>query len=97
MDTILASACLLGRKCRWDGGFLPEGKMLALRRGVIPFCPEQLGGLATPRAPSRILGGDGLDVLAGRARVVDSAGGDVTAQFIRGAKCSLRLARLYRA
>ncbi len=58
----------------------------------LPICPEQLGGLPTPRAASRIVGGDGADVLAGRARVVDVHGRDNTAAFIKGARAAVRLA-----
>ncbi len=59
----------------------------------IPVCPEQLGGLATPRRPANIVGGDGHDVLAGRAAVIDADGRDVSARFILGAKQVLAIAR----
>jgi len=51
-----------------------------------------MGGLPTPRPPAEIVGGDGDDVLEGRARVVSAAGEDVTAQFLAGAREALRLA-----
>jgi uncharacterized protein YbbK (DUF523 family) len=60
----------------------------------IPICPEQLGGLSTPRAPSSIVKGDGKQVLSGHARVINSLGKDVTRAFIKGARESLKLARL---
>jgi uncharacterized protein YbbK (DUF523 family) len=60
----------------------------------IPICPEQLGGLPTPRAPSNIVKGDGKGVLAGHARVINTLGEDVTEAFIKGAQESLKLARL---
>lgn len=65
-------------------------------RGWIPVCPEQLGGLPTPRPPAEIEGGTGHDVLAGRARVVTRADqpGEVTPAFLRGAYATLQLARL---
>jgi len=59
----------------------------------VPVCPEQLGGLATPRPPAHLEGGDGDAVLDGRARVVTDAGVDVTDQYLRGAAEALRLAR----
>ena len=59
----------------------------------IPVCPEQLGGLATPRTPANLVGGDGHDVLAGRAAVIDANGLDVSAEFIRGAEQVLAIAR----
>ena len=54
MKTLLISACLLGVRCRYDGGSKPQPgvEVLAGRYRLIPVCPEQLGGLPTPRAPS---------------------------------------------
>lgn len=91
----LISACLLGCECRYDGGHNRVGKIEEwLRKGeAIPVCPEQLGGLPTPRCPAEIVGGDGFDVLDGRARVVDKEGNDVTEAFIHGAKQALHMAQ----
>ncbi len=63
-------------------------------RPVIPVCPEQLGGLSTPRPRAEIQGGDGRAVLDGKARVMDSNGADVTEQFLKGANEVLRIAGL---
>lgn len=63
-------------------------------RTLIPICPEQLGGLPTPRLRAQLVGGDGLMVLKGRARVVNEKGEDVTVNFIRGARQAMRVARL---
>ncbi len=54
MKTLLISACLLGVRCRYDGGSKPQPGVeeLAGRYRLIPVCPEQLGGLPTPRSPS---------------------------------------------
>ena len=86
---ILVSACLLGICCRYDGKGNPNEAVLSLlnREDVvlIPVCPEQLGGMSTPRIPS-----ERLDV-----RVVNRAGEDVTDHFLRGAEEALRLAKLY--
>lgn len=92
---IIVSACLLGVGCRYDGESRTDPRALSLFRAgrAIPVCPEQLGGLPTPREPAEIVGGDGGDVLDGRARVIDKAGRDVTASFVRGAKQVLFLAR----
>ncbi len=88
------SACLLGLACRYDGAVLPACKTLPdADLDYIPLCPEQLGGLPTPRAEAQISGGDGADVLDGNARVITRQGDDVTAQFIRGAEEVLRLCR----
>lgn len=93
----LVSACLLGARCRYDGKSCRDEKVLKLARkeGLIPICPEQLGGLPTPREPAWISRGDGWDVLRGKAKVIDRMGVDVTENFRRGAKEALRIARLY--
>ena len=69
---ILVSACLAGRACRFDGSDNKDdgvGAVVASGRAVL-VCPEEDGGLGTPRPPAEIVGGDGDDVLDGRARVV---------------------------
>ena len=95
----LVSACLLGLPTRYDGGDnrCPSLLRLGRRCRLIPVCPEQLGGLPTPRRPAEICGGDGHAVLRGEAAVKDSAGRDVTEQFLRGAAAALKLARLFGA
>jgi uncharacterized protein YbbK (DUF523 family) len=93
---VLVSSCLVGVLCRYDGNhsLVREMVEMARRMHIIPLCPEQLGGLSTPRPPSIIEGGDGEDVLRGRARVVNDRGEDVTAAFLKGAREALALARL---
>ncbi|MEA3486354.1 MAG: DUF523 domain-containing protein [Thermodesulfobacteriota bacterium] len=93
---IIVSACLLGFNCRYDGESRPDEDLLSstLRKLFVPICPEQLGGLPTPRAPSEIIGGDGLDVLEGRSRILSSSGSDVTDCFLRGANEAMRLVEL---
>ena len=85
--TILVSACLLGCPCRYDGTAKADPRVLALmeRHTLIPVCPEQLGGLPTPRLPSERREGG----------VFDRGGKDVTVQYRQGAGEVLRLARLY--
>jgi uncharacterized protein YbbK (DUF523 family) len=92
---VLVSACLRGVPCRFDGRdkhVAALDTLLAGRR-VVPFCPEQAGGLATPRRPAELRGGDGHGVLEGTARVVEDTGGDVTAAFVAGAERALAAAR----
>lgn len=86
MDRLLISACLLGCRCRYDGGSKghPLAKRLAERYALVPVCPEQMGGLATPRPPAERRG----------ERVVTQAGADVTEQYRRGAEETVRLCRL---
>ena len=91
----MASACLLGVCCRYDGAARPVDECIRLAREavLVPFCPEQLGGLPTPRPPAEIRGGDGADVLAGRAGVFRVEDGvEVTRAFVRGAEEALRIA-----
>ena len=83
---ILISACLLGASCRYDGRSKPHPEVLKLaeRHQLVPLCPEQLGGLPTPRMPSERQG----------ERVVTADGTDVTEQYQRGSEEALRLCRL---
>lgn len=91
----LASACLLGEKCRYDGESKPNEEVISLskKEELIPVCPEQLGGLPTPRSPSESVGGDGNDVLEGKAKVVSKDGRDVTDHFVKGAYATLEIAK----
>lgn len=91
---VLVSACLVGLNTRHDGASSPNPELLCLlRKGeAIPVCPEQLGGLPTPRPPCTLLGGDGSDVLDGKARVLDRNGQEVTPKLLRGAEEMLRVA-----
>lgn len=84
---ILVSACLLGVNCRYDGtGSLHEGLKDKMEDyNLIPICPEQLGGMETPRHPSERVGD----------KVVSKAGKDVTHHFTRGANEALEIAKLY--
>lgn len=93
---VLVSACLLGMKTRHDGTDAKSMEAIEALAGrvVIAFCPEQSGGLATPRKSATIVSGDGNDVLEGKATVSDISGADVTANFIIGAQHALVAARL---
>jgi uncharacterized protein YbbK (DUF523 family) len=94
-EPVLVSACLLGRTCRYDGRHNRDSALereLALKGlAAVPFCPEEAGGLGTPRPPAWIQGGDAQAVLKGAARVVTDAGADVTAGFLEGARAALAL------
>lgn len=87
------SACLLGRRCRYDGRENRDGALEREleARGFEPVacCPEEEGGLGTPRPPAWIETQDAAAVLEGRDRVVTDAGTDVTEAFVRGAEIAL--------
>lgn len=94
---VLVSACLAGLATTHDGRSKPNAVVMDLvRRGrAVLVCPEQLGGLPTPRRPAEIAPGcDGCSVVEGRAAVVDSSGTDVTAHYLRGGREALKAARL---
>ena len=99
-DKALVSACLLGVKCRYDGGHTLTDLVHELSEEVdlIPVCPEQLGGLSTPRPAAQVDRGDGTDVLDGTAAVKTlETGRDVTDNYRRGAEAALAVARFYGA
>ncbi|MEU0518947.1 DUF523 domain-containing protein [Streptosporangium sp. NPDC006007] len=98
MERILVSACLMGRKVRYDGAAKTSGDALlaAWRREgrLVPHCPEVEGGLPVPRPAAEIEGGaGGAAVLAGAARVLTAEGADVTGAFLAGARSALAAAR----
>jgi uncharacterized protein YbbK (DUF523 family) len=65
-----------------------------LRDGkALPLCPEQMGGLTTPRRKAELHRGDGRDIIAGTAAVLDESGGNVTDSYLKGAVELVRLAR----
>ncbi|AKL94560.1 putative protein DUF523 [Clostridium aceticum] len=88
---VLVSACLLGVNCRYDG---TNNKNLELikflsEKNILPVCPEELGGLTTPRLPAEIQGGD---VLEKKGNIMNTGGEDVTEAFVKGAEKTLKLA-----
>ncbi len=98
---VLVSGCLAGWGCGVDGGDYGFGvkfhELLALPTlRVLPFCPEQ-HALGTPRTMPDIHGGDGFDVIAGLARVVDEHGRDLTGKMVEGARAMLAFAQQARA
>lgn len=93
---LLVSACLVGLRTRFDGGSRARRQVLGLADEylLVPVCPEQLGGLSTPRDPAEIQGGAGEEALAGAAAVRTPGGIDVTAQFVAGADAVAEIAHL---
>ncbi|MBU6391166.1 MAG: DUF523 domain-containing protein [Planctomycetota bacterium] len=94
---ILVSACLFGFNCRFDGRSKINETLISSLKNTyfIPFCPEQLGGLPTPRNCAWIINGDGKDVLAGNSKVITENGEDITAQFIKGVTETEKLVSLF--
>jgi uncharacterized protein YbbK (DUF523 family) len=86
MEKYLVSACLAGVNCTYGGKSNLHPKVVELFQAGRAYliCPEQLGGLPTPRTPAEILGN----------RVIMKDGRDVTFNFIKGAHEALRLAKL---
>lgn len=86
-NPILVSACLLGVPCRYDGTGKADGRLLALAKThvLIPVCPEQLGGLPTPRPSAERYG----------TRIITLDERDLTTAFTKGAEQTLYLAQLY--
>ena len=84
---MLVSACLAGFPCRYDGKAKPCSEVVELVRAgkAVPVCPEQLGGLPTPRPPCEIFQG----------RVIDANGDDCTDNYRRGAEAVLAMAKAY--
>jgi len=92
---VVVSACLLGQRCRYDGGHKdsPIVRGALAHREVLPVCPEELGGLGTPRPAAELRGGDGRAVLMATGRVTTRAGVDCTQAFLRGAEAALERAK----
>lgn len=95
---IIVSACLLGENCKYSGGNNKSQNVINFLRDkqYIAVCPEQLGGLLTPRDPSEILTyktKDGNDVLKGQTEVISNKGMNVTENFVKGAKKTLKIAQ----
>lgn len=92
---ILVSSCLAGMKVRYNGTDCLDEKIQKLlnENQAIAVCPELLGGFSTPREPAEIIGGNGEDVLAGTAKVVDRSGTDVTDMYLKGAYITLAKAQ----
>ena len=84
-EKLLVSACLLGENCKYSGGnnYTPAVEALKEKFDVIPVCPEQMGGLPTPRIPAERVG----------EKVLTREGADVTAEYRKGAEDALAIAQ----
>lgn len=104
-EIILISACLAGVECNYKGEAssawqrgLQSFLNRAFQKGIllVPICPEQLGGLPTPRNPSE-LQGSAVEILAGEKKVLSNQGKDVSKNFIKGAMQAAHIAHCYAA
>ena len=87
-EPVLISACLLGIPCRWHGRRAKKREKLiaSLKRKyvLVPICPEQLGGMPTPRT-GEMLHGTGAQVLdEGLRLIAPETGEDVTEFHVHG-------------
>ncbi|ODV55413.1 DUF523 domain-containing protein [Lysinibacillus fusiformis] len=89
---ILISACLAGLNVRYNGTNCIDDRVqkLVSEKKAITVCPELMGGFSTPREPAEIVGGNGEDVLDGKATVIERSGRDVTELYIKGAYATLQ-------
>ena len=97
-EPVLISACLLGIPCRWHGRRPKKREKLIERLNkkyvLVPVCPEQLGGMPTPRT-GETLEGSGAEVLDGKLRIIaPETGQDVTRFHISGAEYTLEIANI---
>ena len=91
---LLISACLMGINSRYNGKHALNQRVIKKYSGqiLIPVCPEQLGGLPTPRPKAEITASKGGE--KGGVKVIDRNNKDVTKEFIKGAKEVLKIAKL---
>ena len=87
---ILISACLAGINCKYSGGnnLNPELRDLVNSGKAVPVCPEQLGGLITPRTPAEIIKDSEENI-----KVITKTGTDVTKEYVLGAERALAIAK----
>ena len=84
-EKILISACLIGLNCKYNGGNNENSKLVELmkEKDLVPICPEQLGGLKTPRVSAE----------RKQEKVITKEGVDVTKEYQKGAEEVLKLAK----
>ncbi len=96
----MVSACLIGIPCAYDGKPRISKTLyekLLDYEAIVAVCPEVLEGLGIPREKSELSGGDGTEVLNGKAKSIDGNGRDVTKVYIEGALRTLDIVKRARA
>ncbi len=86
--TVLISACLLGENCRYDGEHCKIDELDELNVEIISVCPEESGGLGTPR-PAAEMQNTSREIINGNGKICTQKGDDVTSQFVNGSKKEL--------
>lgn len=84
-EKILVSACLLGENCSYRGDSNYDEAVISYLKDkdIVPVCPEVLGGLSTPRAPSERIGN----------KIINNLGEDVTKEFYAGANAVIKIVK----
>lgn len=93
---VVVSACLMGIPCAYDGKSRVSNSVLeklVSYEAIIAVCPEILGGLKVPRKIAELSGGDGSEVLSGKAKVIDMNGNDITKNYLDGALKALEVVK----
>jgi uncharacterized protein YbbK (DUF523 family) len=95
----IVSACLVGKRCRYDGGSKAHAGVMRFLRGkrYVALCPEMLAGWKSPRPPVEYHGGGSHEVMEGKATVQDDRGKDRTKGLVKGVMKALRQAVSSRA
>lgn len=97
------SMCIIGVCCRYNGkkakNILTNSieKKIKINYNIIPVCPEQLGGMSTPRLCCEIIGGDGFNIIDDiyGVNVINSNKENLTKSFLKGAEETLKIAKFY--
>lgn len=93
-EAVLVSACLLGHRCRYNAEVLVPREIPVDPELIVPVCPEEMGGLPTPRSPSFFEDEQtGEEILCGKGRIVSEEGEDRTEAFLEGARKTLGIAQ----
>jgi uncharacterized protein YbbK (DUF523 family) len=96
---IVVSACLLGKRCRYNGEDRANPGVRSFLKGknYLAVCPEKLAGWGVPRPPVEFHGGGAEKVMEGRAKIVSNEGTDLTASLMKAVTKAVERAMSLRA
>ena len=88
---IVVSACLVGKRCRYNGEHRAHSGVLRFlkNRDYVAVCPEKLAGWGVPRPPVEFSGGGARQAVTGEAKIIDDRGRNRTTSLVRGARRAL--------